>query len=72
MKDATLSQFCLTRSQARVAQLLGWTQSAVSQAVRAGRDIHVVEYADGSISAYEVRLIAGVPVRVEPVAARAA
>lgn len=72
MKDTSLSEFCSSRSQAKVADLLGWTQSAVSQALRSGRDIRIVEYADGSISAYEVRQIAGAPVRAEAVAAEIA
>jgi DNA-binding transcriptional LysR family regulator len=60
MKDMPLHEFCSARSQAQVAEVLGWTQSAVSQAIRSGRDIRIVEHD------------AGAPVRVEPVTSEAA
>jgi hypothetical protein len=68
MNTTPLSDFCRTHTQIAAARLLGWTQGAVSQALIAGRDIHLVQHDDGTYSAYEVRQIAGRPVHVLPVA----
>lgn len=64
MRTTLLFDYCQTHTQTSAARLLGWTQGAVWQALAAGREIYLVEHADGSTSAYEVRHLTGARVAV--------
>lgn len=66
MNEIRLSDYAAQHTQQGAARALGWTQSAVWQALQAGRDIYIVEHDDGGTSAYEVRHLAGERVTVRP------
>jgi hypothetical protein len=66
MNTTSLADYCRQNTQNAAASLLGWTQGAVWQALAKGREIYVVAHDDGTHSAYEVRQLAGRPVRVKP------
>ena len=55
MSRITLNQFAISKGQTQAAKLLGMTQGALNKALRVGRDIYVIEFADGSYRAEEVR-----------------
>ena len=55
MSRIPLPQFTETNGQTKTAALLGMTQGALSKALRAGRDVHVIERPDGSYAAEEIR-----------------
>lgn len=57
MKEIPLSQFCERHSQSEAARLIGRTQGAISQMLKAGRNIVIVDHGDGRFSAYERRII---------------
>ncbi len=52
MVEIPLLKFVETHGQARTAEMLGVTQSAVSQMIKSKRQI-IVQQHDGSVSAYE-------------------
>jgi hypothetical protein len=73
MKKIALSDYCSSHSQFAAAKVLGWTtQGAVWQALQRGREIYIVEHEDGSLSAYEVKHLAGRRVQTMPVVDEAA
>lgn len=55
MSDIHLKDFLLQRSQKDVAQIMGVTQGAVSQAYLAGRDIYFRQDGNGGFAYYEIR-----------------
>lgn len=66
MNTIPLSDYCRRHTQTAAARLLGWTQGAVWQALQARREIYLVEHADGSISAFEMRHLTGERVDLRP------
>lgn len=50
-----LSQFCGDHSQQRAAEIMDCTQSAVHQAIKAGREIYIVALADGGFEWFEIK-----------------
>ena len=60
MKTIPLSEFVKDHGQKRVAEMMGVTQSAVSQMLRSGRTVVVdVDQFGGFIEAREIRVIKG-------------
>lgn len=57
MKEIPLSKFCERHSQSEAARLIGRTQGAVSQMLKAGRDVVIVDHGNGRFSAYERRAL---------------
>ncbi|MDO7911371.1 Cro/CI family transcriptional regulator [Pseudomonas sp. 22-AL-CL-001] len=55
MSRIPLSQFAEQNGQTRAAVLLGMSQGALNKALRVGRDVHVIQHADGTYSAEELR-----------------
>lgn len=55
--EIPLKRFCETHTQAQAAQILGRTQGAVSQMIRAGREVFIVDHGDGRFTSYEKRPI---------------
>ncbi|WP_320110090.1 Cro/CI family transcriptional regulator [Pseudomonas sp. B21-053] len=55
MKRIHLKDFAKVRGQPEAASLLGITQGALSKAIRIGRDVLVIEHADGTFTAVETR-----------------
>lgn len=55
MSRITLTEFAIKKGQTKAARLLGMSQGALNKALRVGRDIYVIEQADGSFFAEEVR-----------------
>lgn len=55
MSRIPLSQFAETKGQTKAAVLLGMTQGALNKALRVGRDVYVIENADGKYTAEELR-----------------
>ncbi len=55
MKKTRLVDFCKSRTQKEVAALLGCSQSAVSQMLKAERDIYVVKASDHSCTYFEIK-----------------
>jgi predicted transcriptional regulator len=52
-----LKDFCEGKTQPELAELIGVSQSAVSQMINSARDIRVVKSLDGSYSAIEIRVV---------------
>lgn len=58
MKTVTLSEYLASHgTQAELAKALGIQQSAISQMLRAKRNITITVHADGSLEANETRAI---------------
>lgn len=58
MKTVTLSEYLASHgTQAELAKALGIQQSAISQMVRAKRNISITLHEDGSVEASETRAI---------------
>lgn len=55
MGRITLSAFAETHGQEKAARLLGVTQGGLSKAIRTGRKIFVIQHADGTYTAEELR-----------------
>ncbi|MHB9807040.1 Cro/CI family transcriptional regulator [Pantoea ananatis] len=55
MKTITLKEFAEEVSQAKAAIKLGVRQSAISKAIRAGRNVTVSIFSDGSVKAQETK-----------------
>ncbi|EBW8392047.1 Cro/Cl family transcriptional regulator [Salmonella enterica subsp. enterica serovar Florida] len=55
MQKETLADYALKHGQSKTAQLLGVRQSAISKALRVGRNIYVKTFDDGSVEAEEIR-----------------
>ncbi|MBF6039450.1 hypothetical protein H8F22_11260 [Pseudomonas sp. P154a] len=55
MRQLTLSQFATEKGQTKAGNLLGMTQSSINKALQAGREVFVMEHADGSYTAEELR-----------------
>lgn len=55
MKEVALAVFCAKKKQAEAASILGCSQVAVSQMLKAEREIVIVFNDDGSKSWYEIR-----------------
>ena len=60
MKTIPLNEFVRDHGQKKVAEMMGVTQSAVSQMLRAGRNVVVdVDACGGFVEAREIRVIKG-------------
>jgi len=58
MNEITLKQFLTDHTQSQAAAILGMTQSAVSQALAAGRDIRILLDEENSVvEAFEKKSI---------------
>lgn len=55
MKEVSLAKLVDAKGQAAVADSLGCAVSSVSQALALGKDIRVKVYADGRMTAYQVK-----------------
>jgi predicted transcriptional regulator len=55
MNKITLQNFCEEHSQAKAAEILECTQGAVSQMIKADREIFIVPGKAGSFDWYEVK-----------------
>ncbi|MDH0042434.1 MULTISPECIES: Cro/CI family transcriptional regulator [Pseudomonas] len=55
MRRISLADFAAEKGQTKAAELLGLYQSALSKAIKSGRDIQVIENEDGSYTAEETR-----------------
>lgn len=55
MSDIQINEFLKTKTQSEVALIMGVTQGAVHQMVKAGRDIYFRPQPDGSYSYYEIK-----------------
>lgn len=55
MKKIPLPEFCDLNSQAEAAQIIGCSQSAISQMIQAKREIYITQGEDGNLSAIEIR-----------------
>jgi len=55
MKQVSLKDFAGEVGQEKAAASLGVRQSAISKALRAGRDIFVIIHADGRLEAKELK-----------------
>jgi len=56
MSEISLSEFCDKFSQGRAAEIMGCSQSAVSQMVAARRDIRFVCGVDGVYTHFEIKI----------------
>jgi predicted transcriptional regulator len=56
MNEITLNDFCGKFSQAKAAEIMGCSQSAVSQMVSSGRDIRFIEGQDGTYTHFEIKI----------------
>ncbi|EMC2533505.1 TPA: hypothetical protein NHZ94_000738 [Pseudomonas aeruginosa] len=52
-----LAEFVKGRNQPEVAEIIGVTQSAVSQMLRSCREIRVRKRVDGGFEAFEIRVL---------------
>lgn len=60
-KRTPISDYVTERGQqTRLAKQIGVTQGAIYQMLKSGRDIFVLEHADGSVELEEVKKISGV------------
>lgn len=50
-----LKEFAASHGQTKAAELLGMAQGSLNKALRVGRNIYVIENADGTFSAEEIR-----------------
>lgn len=55
MKDISLTEFCREKSQYEAGQIMGCTQSAVSQMIRSGRNIYFFQNEAGAWEYKEIR-----------------
>lgn len=55
MKDISLMEFCREKSQSEAGQIMGCTQSAVSQMIRSGREIYFFQNQQGIWEFKEIR-----------------
>ncbi|MCU7218042.1 Cro/CI family transcriptional regulator [Pseudomonas sp. VE 196-7] len=55
MRRIPLADFAAEKGQTKAAELLGLYQSALSKAIKSGRDIQVIESDDGTYAAEETR-----------------
>ncbi|CAI3798578.1 hypothetical protein GLGCALEP_02120 [Pseudomonas sp. MM221] len=55
MRRISLADFAAEKGQTKAAELLGLYQSALSKAIKSGREIQVIENEDGSYTAEETR-----------------
>lgn len=55
VRRISLAEFAAEKGQTKAAELLGLYQSALSKAIKSGRDIQVIENEDGSFVAEETR-----------------
>ncbi|QEY15488.1 hypothetical protein D0C16_05565 [Cellvibrio sp. KY-GH-1] len=55
MKKIPLSEFCSNQSQLRAAEIIGCSQSAVSQMLASKRAVFIIENDDGSFGCEEIR-----------------
>lgn len=55
MKETSLNKFVTEKGQSEAARLLHVTPPAIHKAISAGRDIRVIELADGSFKGSELR-----------------
>jgi predicted transcriptional regulator len=55
MNGTNIHDFLKTHTQTETADLLGCSQSAVSQMTRSGRDLYIEKKPDGSYSYYEIK-----------------
>lgn len=55
MRRIPLADFAAEKGQTKAAELLGLYQSALSKAIKSGRDIQVIERDDGTYAAEETR-----------------
>lgn len=55
MNKISLQDFCEKHSQAKAAELFGCTQGAVSQMIKAEREIYLIPNKQGSFDWYEVK-----------------
>jgi len=56
MNEITLNDFCAKFSQVKAAEIIGCSQSAVSQMVASCRDIRFVEAQDGTYTHFEIKI----------------
>ena len=56
MNEITLKDFCGRFSQAKAAEIMECSQSAVSQMVASGRDIRFTEAQDGTYKHFEIKI----------------
>lgn len=54
-KEISLDAFLESYKKKDLADLLGWTPSALSQAIRAGRDIRLIKMKKHHYSVHEVK-----------------
>ncbi|WP_313087203.1 Cro/CI family transcriptional regulator [Stutzerimonas nitrititolerans] len=55
MRRIPLKEFAEAKGQTEAAKSLGLTQGALNKALRVGREIYVIEHADGTHTAEELR-----------------
>ena len=56
MNEISLSEFCAKFSQVKAAEIMGCSQSAVSQMLASARDIRFVAGIDGHYSHFEIKI----------------
>ena len=56
MEKQTLREFCNGKTQRQVAEAIGRSQGAISQMLKANREIYVITDDDGGISWYEKKV----------------
>ena len=59
MQRTPLKEFVTQVGQIKVAEELGMTQSGISKALRAGREVYVIELANGKFKAEEIKPFPG-------------
>lgn len=55
MSRTSLQEFARVYGQAKAASLLGMGQGSLNKALRVGRDVVVIQHADGTFTAEELR-----------------
>lgn len=55
MKQIPLAEFCNLKSQAEAAEIIGCSQSAVSQMIRAERKVYITDDGMGNLGCIEIR-----------------
>lgn len=55
MKKTPLAEFCELKSQSEAALIIGCSQSAISQMIRARRDVFITEDEQGVLGCMEIR-----------------
>ncbi len=55
MKTISLDAYVKEKGQEVVAEQFGLHQTAISKAIRTGRDITIIQHPDGSVEAKEVK-----------------